>query len=81
MNIWPVTAVVADQSRLGGIKIKIILNIALNLCYDSCVIFYKTAHEPPEKNYVSIYNSEIEEGGSETPPPTDQKRCQLWPDL
>ena len=37
MNIWPVTAVVSGQSRLGGTKIRIILNIALILHYDSCV--------------------------------------------
>ncbi len=29
MNIWPVTAVVSGQSRLGGKKIGIILNIAV----------------------------------------------------
>ena len=37
MNIWHVTAVVSGQSRLGGTKIRIILNIALILHYDSCV--------------------------------------------
>ena len=36
MNIWPVTAVVSDQSRLGGTKIRIFQNIALILHYDSC---------------------------------------------
>ena len=37
MYIWPVTAVVSGQSRLGSTKIRIILNIALILHYDSCV--------------------------------------------
>ena len=37
MNIWPVTAVVSCQSRLGGTKIREILNISLILHYDSCV--------------------------------------------
>ncbi len=35
MNICPVTAVVSGQSRLGGKKIRMILNIALILHYDS----------------------------------------------
>ena len=38
MNIWPVTAVLSGQSRLGGSKIRIILNKALILHYDSCVL-------------------------------------------
>ena len=37
MITWPETAVVAGQSRLGGTKIGIILNIALILHFDSCV--------------------------------------------
>ncbi len=37
MNIWPVTAVVSGQSRLGSTKIRIILNIALILHYVFCV--------------------------------------------
>ena len=37
MNIWPVAAVVSGQSRLGGTKIRVILNIALILHFDSCV--------------------------------------------
>ncbi len=36
MNIWPVASVASGQSRLGGTKIGIILNIALILHYDSC---------------------------------------------
>ena len=37
MNIWSVTAVVSGQSRLGGTKIRIILDIALILHFDYCV--------------------------------------------
>ncbi len=37
MNIWPDTAVVSGQSQLGGQKIRIILNIALNIHYVSSV--------------------------------------------
>ena len=37
MNIGPVTSVMSGQSRLGGTKIRIILNIALILYFDSCV--------------------------------------------
>ncbi len=37
MNIWPMTAVVSGQSQLGSRKIRIILNIALILHYDSCL--------------------------------------------
>ena len=36
-GIWPMTAVVSGQTRLGGTKIRIILNIALILHYDSFV--------------------------------------------
>ena len=48
MNIWPVTAVVSGQSRLGGTKIRIILNITLILHYDSCV------KDRPKKNLVNL---------------------------
>ena len=34
MNIWPVMAVLSGQSRLGGTKIRTILNIALISFYD-----------------------------------------------
>ncbi len=37
MITWPVTAVVAGQSRLGGTRIRIILDIVLILYYDTCV--------------------------------------------
>ena len=37
MNIWHETALASGQSRLGGTKIRIILNIALILLYDSFV--------------------------------------------
>ena len=37
MNIWPVTAVVSGQSRLGDTKMGIFLNIALILYFHSCV--------------------------------------------
>ena len=37
MITWPVTAVVAGQSRLGGTRIRIILNIVLILYYNTCV--------------------------------------------
>ncbi len=37
MNIWPVTAVVPGQSRLGVTKIRIIKNMALILHYGSYV--------------------------------------------
>ena len=37
MNIWPATALVSGQSRLGVAKIRIILNIALILHFYSCV--------------------------------------------
>ena len=34
MNIGPVTTLVSGQSRLGGTKIRLILNIALILHYE-----------------------------------------------
>ncbi len=37
MNAWPVTDAVAGQSRLHGTKIRIILNITLNLHYMTLV--------------------------------------------
>ncbi len=37
MNIGPVKAIVSGQSRLGDTKIRIILNMALILHFDSCV--------------------------------------------
>ncbi len=37
MYIWPVTAVVSGQSRLGDTKMVIFLNIALISYFHSCV--------------------------------------------
>ncbi len=49
MNIGHVTAVVSGQSRLGGTKIRIILDIALILHYDSCIKERDTNEYPSKK--------------------------------
>ncbi len=51
MYIWPVTAVVSGQSRLGGTKIRIILNIACNFTFLSLVLL-----ELNDKNGKSFSN-------------------------